>query len=192
MDMSTPLSGDDHIQVQDTNPEIANSILDKFNNMSINMEGASSGGYEGDLPPLNPQIPLMEHDMENRNTNAQLENMRYMNPIAHIEAQKAAAAAAQQQYEHDQDEDQYEDDMYEDIIEKTPLWKKILNELRIVLFVMIMTLFLFNNHFNKFVTQYVPLFRLNNYTYDTNIFGTIVKALVVGILSYGLIRSVKF
>ncbi len=192
MDMSTPLSGDDHIQVQDTNPEIANSILDKFNNMNINMEGSSSGGYEGDLPPLNPQIPLMEHDMENRNMNAQLENMRYMNPIAHIEAQKAALAQQQQQAQQQYDLQDDDEDDYEPIIEKTPLWKKILNELRIIIFVTIMTLFLFNNHFNKIVTQYIPLFRLNNYTYDTNVLGSILKALLVGVLSYALIRTVKF
>lgn len=189
--MSTPLQSDDYennsIQVQDANPDIANSILDKFNDMNI----SPNAGYQGDLPPLNPEIASMEHDMEQRNMNAQLENMRYMNPVAHIEAQKMAMAQQQMAYQNAQDDDE-DDDEYEEIIEKTPLWKKILNELRIVIFVMIMTLFLFNNHFNKLVTQYVSLFRLNNYTYDMNILGTVMKALIVGIISYGLIRTVKF
>ncbi len=186
MDMSSPIDdGNASSAIHDANPEMANSILDQLSNMNI----SPTPGYQGDLPPIHPEVPSMEHDMEQRNMNQQIENMRYMNPMAHIEAQKAAAAAAAaaaQQYE-DEEEDEYE--YYE---EETPLWKKILNELRIVLFVMIMVLFLFNTHFNKLLTQYVPLFRLNNYTYDTNTLGSVAKALVVGICSYALIRSVKF
>jgi hypothetical protein len=196
MDMSTPLSNDDYntgsqsLPIQDTNPDIANSILDKLNNMNI----SPTPGYQGDLPPINPEIPSMEHDMEQRNMNAQLEQMRYMNPIQHIEAQKAQMMSRQQQqqdYENDDDDDD-DEDQYEIVVEKNPLWKKILNELRIVVFITMMCLFLFNLHFNKLITQTVPLFRLNNYTYDTNMIGTVIKALMVGILSYGLIRFVKF
>ena len=185
--MSSPIDdGSGSSPIHDANPEMANSILDQLSNMNI----SPTPGYQGDLPPIHPEIPAMEHDMEQRNMNQQIENMRYMNPMAHIEAQKAAAAAAAaaaaQQYE-DEEEDEYE--YYE---EETPLWKKVLNELRIVVFVMIMVLFLFNTHFNKLLTQYVPLFRLNNYTYDTNTLGSVAKAFVVGVASYTLIRSVKF
>jgi hypothetical protein len=195
MDMSTPLSNDDYdtgsqsLPIQDANPDVANSILDQLNNMNI----SPTSGYQGDLPPINPEIPVMEHDMEQRNMNAQLEQMRYMNPVQHIEAQKAQMMALQQQQqEYENEDDDEDDDEYETVVEKNPLWKKILNELRIVFFVTIMCLFLFNSHFNKLITQTVPFFRLNNYTYETNMIGTIIKALIVGLLSYGLIRFVKF
>lgn len=191
MDMSTPIQQNDYTsgggQIVDTDPDVANSILDKLNNININV--SPNSGYEGDLPPINPEIPMMEHEMENRNMNAQIENMRYMNPISHIEAQKAAAAAAAAA-QADYEEEEYEE--MEEVETRNPLWKKILNELRIVIFVMIMTLFLFNQQFNKLITQYIPLFRLNNYTYETNIMGNVAKALIVGLCSYGLIRSVKF
>lgn len=188
--MSTPIDQLDTNQqhhINDTNPDVANSILDKFNNMNI----SPNNGYDGDLPPINPQIPIMEHDMENRNMNSQLEEMRYMNPMTHIEAQKAMMMAQQQQQQqYDDSDDEYEE--YETIIEETPLWKKIINEMRIVIFVLIMVLFLFNNHFNKFLTQIIPYLRLNTYSYDTNNLGTVFKALITGILSYLLIRFVKF
>lgn len=188
MDMSTSIDQLDNNQsshINDTNPDVANSILDKFNNMNI----SPNNGYDGDLPPINPQIPIMEHDMENRNMNSQLEEMRYMNPMSHIEAQKAMMMAQQQQ-QYDVGDD--EDDEYETFIEETPLWKKVLNEMRIIIFVLIMVLFIFNNHFNKFLTQIIPYLRLNTYSYDTNNLGNIFKALLVGISSYLLIRFVKF
>lgn len=189
--MSTPINSLDEGQSYDTDPNVANSILDKFNNMNI----SPNDGYQGDLPPLNPQIPMMEHDMENRDRNAQLEEMRYMNPVSHIEAQKQQQIMHQQmmeaQYQEQDDTESMEDDDYE-FIETNPMWKKVLNEIRIVIFVLIMVLFIFNNHFNKFVTQIIPYLRLNSYSYDTNNFGSAFKALIVGIFSYLLIRFVKF
>ncbi len=190
MDMSTPIDSldDNQSQMHDTDPNVANSILDKFNNMNI----SPNEGYQGDLPPLNPQIPMMEHDMENRNRNAQLEEMRYMNPVAHIEAQKQQQMIQQQMMEAQyQDDDEDDEDEYE-VIETNPMWKKVLNELRIVVFVLIMVLFIFNNHFNKFLTQIIPYLRLNSYSYDTNNLGSVFKALIVGIFAYLLIRFVKF
>jgi hypothetical protein len=188
--MATPLDQlDDGPQMMDADPEMANSILSQFNEMNVSPEA----GYHGDLPPVNPEIPMMEHDMEQRNMNRDLENMRYMNPVAHIEAQKQAAALYQQQQQYDQDDGDEDEEVYEDdYMESPPLWKKILNESRIVVFVMIMVLFLFNSQFNKLLTTYVPYFRLNLYTYDTTTLGTVLKALLVGILSYLLIRFVRF
>ncbi len=190
MDMSTPIDSLEQNQphIQDTNPDVANSILDKFNNMNI----SPNDGYQGDLPPLNPQIPMMEHDMENRNRNAALEEMRYMNPVAHIEAQKQQQMMHQQMMEQQYANEDDDEDEYEEIIETTPMWKKVLNELRIIVFVLIMVLFIFNNHFNKFLTQIIPYLRLNSYSYDTNNLGTFFKALIIGIFSYLLIRFVKF
>ena len=185
--MSTPIDSlnNNQPQIHDTDPNVANSILDKFNNMNI----SPNEGYQGDLPPINPQIPIMEHDMENRNRNAQLEEMRYMNPIAHIEYQKQQQMMMDAQY---QDAEEVEDDEEYEVVETNPTWKKVLNEIRIVVFVLIMVLFIFNNHFNKFVTQIIPYLRLNNYSYDTNNLGSVFKASIVGIFSYLLIRFVKF
>lgn len=196
MDMSTSIDSldENQHQIHNTDPNVANSILDKFNNMNI----SPNEGYQGDLPPLNPQIPMMEHDMENRNRNAQLEEMRYMNPITHIEAhkQKQQQIIHQQQmmeaqYENENENEVDEEDEYE-VIETNPTWKKVLNEIRIVVFVLIMVLFIFNNHFNKFLSQIIPYLRLNNYSYDTNNLGSVFKALIIGIFTYLLIRFVKF
>jgi hypothetical protein len=192
MDMSTPIDSlHDNNNTHDQNPDIVNSVLDKYNNMNI----SPNAGYEGDLPPINPNIPIMEHDMENRNMNAQLENMRYMNPVEHIEAQKYYQQQQMMnnyQDNGDGDDDEDDEDDYEDEVEKTPLWKKIANESRIIIFILIMVLFLFNNHFDKLVSQFIPYFRLNNYSYDMNVLGTFIKAFFVGLISYILIRFIRF
>ncbi len=185
--METPIDRlDDYNDIQDANPDVANSILNKFNNMNI----PQNGGYDGDLPPIHPDIPMMEHDMEQRNMNESLQNMQYMNPVMHIEAQKAYMAQQQraQQYEQEQNQIEY----VEEVVEEYPMWKKVLNELRIIIFVMIMTLFLFNTSFNKIIIQFLPFFRANNFSYDINLLGTVIKALLVGITSYLLIRFVRF
>ncbi len=187
--MSTPLDQlDGDGGMMDADPEMANSILSQFNEMNVSPEG----GYHGDLPPINPEIPMMEHDMEQRNMNRELENMRYLNPVAHIEAQKQAAAAEAAYYQQQQYEGDGDEDVDDDYVEPPPLWKKVLNEMRIVVFVMIMVLFLFNATFNKLLTTYVPYLRLNLYTYETTTLGTVLKALLVGVLSYALIRFVRF
>ncbi len=190
--MSTPIDSlHDNNNTHDQNPDIVNSVLDKYNNMNI----SPNAGYEGDLPPINPNIPIMEHDMENRNMNAQLENMRYMNPVEHIEAQKYYQQQQMMnnyQDNGDGDDDEDDEDDYEDEVEKTPLWKKIANESRIIIFILIMVLFLFNNHFDKLVSQFIPYFRLNNYSYDMNVLGTFIKAFFVGLISYILIRFIRF
>ncbi len=191
MDMSTPIDSL-HDQtphhIQDTDPNVANSILNKYNNMNI----SPNEGYQGDLPPINPQIPMMEHDMENRNRNAQLEEMHYMNPLVHIEHQKQQQMIQQQMMEAQYQDDEEDDEDEYEVIETNPMWKKVLNEMRIVIFVLIMVLFIFNNHFNKLLTQIIPYLRLNSYSYDTNNLGSILKAFIVGIFSYLLIRFVKF
>ena len=52
------------------------------------------------------------------------------------------------------DEDDYEEDDYEEIEEEVvPLWRKVLNELRIPIFIMVMVCLFFNKKFEKFFVK---------------------------------------
>ena len=87
--------------------------------------------------------------------------------------------------QYDDDDDEYEE--YEVI--ELPLWKKVVNEVRIPLFVFVLVLLIFNCNFDKFLLSKVP--KLGNQFNDCNLLGTLLKAFIVSIISYILIRFIK-
>ena len=105
---STPI---DHLNNNSDDTQVVNQILDKYNTLQ-------SGG--GELPPLNPSIPNMEKQFDNRNLNAEVfshssQNVAYQNDYNN-EVQRTKQFQQQQQMQQQQpDEDDYEEDDYEEI-----------------------------------------------------------------------------
>jgi hypothetical protein len=130
---STPIA---NLNNSHDDTQVVNQILNKYNTLQ-------SG--EGELPPLNPSIPNMEKQFDNRNLNAEVfshssQNVAYQNDYNN-EVQRTKQFQQQQQMQQQPDEDDYEEDEYEEIEEEViPLWRKVLNELRIPIFIMVMNL----------------------------------------------------
>ena len=180
---STPI---DHLNNNSDDTQVVNQILDKYNTLQ-------SGG--GELPPLNPSIPNMEKQFDNRNLNAEVfshssQNVAYQNDYNN-EVQRTKQFQQQQQIQQQPDEDDYEEDEYEEIEEEVvPLWRKVLNELRIPIFIMVMVCLFFNKKFEKFFVKSISFF--GNQFNEVNGYGFTVLAFLVAISSYLMIRFVRF
>ena len=81
----------------------------------------------------------------------------------------------------------------EDLLPQKPkklsLWKRILNEIRIPIFIFILVLVFFNCSFDKFLLNKVAFFG-NQYN-ECNTYGFLLKAFLISLLSYLLIRFVR-
>jgi hypothetical protein len=181
---STPI---ENLNNSHDDTKVVNQILDKYNTLQ-------SGG--GELPPLNPSIPNMEKQFDNRNLNAEVfshssQNVAYQNDYNN-EVQRTKQFQQQQQMQQQQpDEDDYEEDDYEEIEEEVvPLWRKVLNELRIPIFIMVMVCLFFNKKFEKFFVKSISFF--GNQFNEVNGYGFTVLAFLVAFSSYLMIRFVRF
>ena len=90
------------------------------------------------------------------------------------------------------DENEYEDaDEYEDEYEvvEIPLWKRVINEIRIPLFIFIFILTFSNCGFDKFLISKIPI--LGNQFNECNTYGILLKALLISIISYIFIRFIR-
>ena len=181
---STPI---DHLNNNSDDTQVVNQILDKYNTLQ-------SGG--GELPPLNPSIPNMEKQFDNRNLSAEVfshssQNVAYQNDYNN-EVQRTKQFQQQQQMQQQQpDEDDYEEDDYEEIEEEVvPLWRKVLNELRIPIFIMVMVCLFFNKKFEKFFVKSISFF--GNQFNEVNGYGFTLLAFLDAFSSYLMIRFVRF
>jgi hypothetical protein len=180
-DRSTPINS---LNNSSDDSEVVNNILSKYNN--IQQDSAS-----GTLPPLNRNIPQMEDKFENRNLNNEMYNLKGGNNVEyqqHYQTEQKRVAQynkPDEQYEDDPSEEEYEE--YEVI--EIPLWKRVLNELRIPLFILIIVLLFSNCYFDKFLITKIPI--MGNQFNDCNTYGFIFKAFLISVLSYLLIRFVR-
>jgi hypothetical protein len=160
--------------------EVYNNILNKYNNLE---NGQTS------IPPLNPNVSQMENEFENRNLNQEMYNLSKNDTYTQhyqkeIERTKQyTEPVVEQQYEDNEDYIEYE-------IVELPLWKRILNELRIPFFIFIFILLLNNCSFDKFLVKNLPT--LGNQFNECNTYGFLLKAFLVALLSYLLIKFVRF
>ena len=97
---STPIESLNNSQ---DDSQVVNQILDKYNTLQ-------SGG-SGELPPLNPSIPNMEKQFDNRNLNAEVfnhssQNIAYQNDYNN--QMQRTKQFQQQQNMPVQDDDEYE------------------------------------------------------------------------------------
>ena len=184
-DKSTPIASLNN-KADDT--EVVNNILSKYNNLQ---DGQTS------IPPLNNNIPQMEKQFENRNLNQEIYNLNSNNVAYDDHYQKEIQRTSNLQNQKNQqnniqeyDEDQYDDDYDEYEVVEIPLWKRILNEVRIPFFIFIFILLLSNCTFDKFLLNKIPL--LGNKFNECNTYGILLKAFLISILSYIFIRFVRF
>jgi hypothetical protein len=181
-DKSTPIESLNN-KVDDT--EVVNKILSKYNNLQ---DGQTS------IPPINNNIPQMEKQFEDRNLNQEIYNLN-SNNIAYKdhyqkEVQRTNNQQNQQNNIQDYDEEQYEDEYDEYEVVEIPLWKRILNEIRIPFFIFIFILLISNCTFDKLLLSKLPI--LGNKFNECNTYGIIVKAILISIISYIFIRFIRF
>jgi hypothetical protein len=178
---STPIESLNNIR---DDSEVVNKILNKYNNLQ---DGNS------DMPPLNKNIPEMENQFENRNLNQEMFNHN-SNNIAYKDHYKKEI----QRTEHyinpnDQDDQDDQDDNYEDYedyeVIEIPLWRRILNEIRIPLFIFIFIIIFSNCNFDKFLIKRIPI--MGNPFNECNTYGFLLKAFLISLFSYIFIKFIR-
>ena len=184
-DKSTPI---ENLNNRGDDSEVVNQILNKYNNLQ--------DGEPNNIPPLNNNIPQMEKEFENRNINKEIYDLNsknegykehYKNEVQR--SKKYQNAQDEQDAEPEPDEDNYEDDYEEYEVIEIPLWKRILNEIRIPLFIFIFILIAFNCTFDKVLIGKIPYF--GNTFNECNTYGFLVKAFIISLLSYLFIKFIK-
>ena len=166
---STPIESLNN-KVDDT--EVVNKLLSKYNNLQDNHQ----------------TLPEMEEKFENRNMNEEIYNLNSNNTVYKDHHKKEIQRINNSpQYTEDQYEDDEESE-YEVI--EIPLWKRIVNEIKIPFFIFIFILFFFNCTFDKYLLSKVPI--LGNKFNECNTYGILLKAFLISILSYIFIRFVRF
>jgi hypothetical protein len=161
-----------------------NQILSKYNNL---------GNTDNGMQPTNPNIAKMEDKFENRNLNQEMfehssNNVAYKQHFEN-ELKRTNQFNSKQQIQYDDEQNDDEDYEEYEMIE-IPLWRRILNEFRIPLFIFIFIVIFSNCSFDKFLIKRVPLFG-NEYN-ECNTYGFLLKALLISVLSYVLIKFVRF
>lgn len=178
---STPI---DSLNNRGDESEVVNQILSKYNNLQ---------NGQTNIPAPN-NITQMENQFENRNMNKEIYDLN-SNNIAykdHYEKEMQRSNQyhkPQQQQEIADNENDYEEYEEYEVVE-IPLWKRILNEIRIPIFIFILILILFNCSFDKLLLNKIP--KLGNQFNECNIYGYLIKAFIVSLLSYILIKFIRF
>ena len=178
-DKSTPIESLN----RNDDSEVVNQILNKYNNL---------GNTETTIPPQNPNITQMENNFENRNLNQEMfdhssNNVAYKQ---HYENELKRTSKINMN-QNVQDQDEYEDDDYEEYeVVEIPLWRRILNEIRIPLFIFIFIILISNCSFDKLIIKKVPF--LGNEFNECNTYGFLLKAFLISVFSYLLIKFIRF
>ena len=153
--------------------EVVNKILTKFNN----------------LQDGNDSQERKEEKFENRDFNKEIYNLNSNNDAYKEHHQKELQRTSQLNHVEQDDDNMYEEDYDEYEVIEIPLWKRILNEIRIPIFIFILVLVFFNCSFDKFLLNKVAFFG-NQYN-ECNTYGFLLKAFLISLLSYLLIRFVR-
>ena len=176
---STPIA---NLNNRSDDSEVVNEILSKYNNLQ---DGQTN------IPPSNNNIPNMENQFENRNLNQEIYNINSEN-IQYDDHYKNELQRTKQQNNvynsyNDDDEDSSEEDEYDEYeVVQVPLWKRVMNELRIPLYIFILILIFFNCTFDKTLIRYFP--KLGNPFNECNTYGFLLKSIIISLISYILIK----
>jgi hypothetical protein len=181
-DKSTPIES---LNNKGDESEVVNQILTKYNNLE---DGQTN------IPQMNSNMSQMEDQFENRNLNKEIYDLSSNNVPYKDHYQKEVQRVNQyNKNEVYEDDEQYEDadeDYEEYEVIELPLWKRVLNELRIPFYIFIFILLFFNGSFDKFFINKVPFFG-NQYN-ECNTYGYLLKAFIISLLSYLFIRFLRF
>jgi hypothetical protein len=204
-DMSTPISRLGSSDRRDSS-RIASNIMDKYNSMNQMgqmeqsematnlMPRPQSSGDILEMPPMDSSIRDLEEKFENRDVNQQLYEMNARDPILvqqYNQQLKKSGDFLRTQAQVDQQEGDEEYEEYEDVeYEEDPLWRRWLNEARIVIFIVIFVTLFFNVNFgvDKYLCKYSFF---GNENYDCNWKGVLLKSICVGLFSYLAIRFLR-
>ncbi len=203
---STPISA---LNNSNDDSEIVSQVLEKYNNLNDSNRDEHSmmasqlvpNSTPRDIPELrsmDPRQEIMEQQFENRDLNAQLYRMNGQDPMIMADFQKQLNKSKEyirnekmNQRNQNGDEDDYEE--YEEIeyVEEEPMWRRVLNEIRIPVIIFIFVFLFFNKNFmvDKFVCKYN--FFGDAQHYECNWKGIFLKGFIVAILSYLTIRFIK-
>ena len=166
-DKSTPIAS---LNKQDDS-EVVNQILSKYNNLQ---DGS-------------------ETDVDNRNLNQEIYNLNSDNTAYQEHYSKEVKRTTQQQHQepeqHHENNENYEEEYEEFEVIQIPLWKRIINEIRIPLFIFICFIIFSNCSFDKLIISKVSFFG-NQYN-ECNTYGFLLKAFMASLISYILIKFVK-
>ena len=184
-DMSTPI---ENLNNRSNDSEVVNNILSQYNNLD-----------NSDMPSRSTSISEMENTFEKRNLNNEIYDLKtndetykqhYQKEVNRVNNGQRQGQGENDSNENDQNE-MYEEDEYEEYeVVKLPLWKVILNQIRIPLFIFITILMFFNYSFDKLLVNKIGYF--GNKFNECNTFGFLFKTFIVSIISYVLIYFIKF
>lgn len=141
-----------------------------------------------------PTVQQLETKFEDRNLNEEIYNISSDNTAFKEHQQKELQRLnkvnkpKEDEYEEDIIDDD-EDEYIEYEIEEQPLWRRVLNEIRIPIFIFILALVFFNCSFDKIIVQRIPL--LGNQFNECNTYGFLLKAFLISVFSYLFIRFVR-
>ena len=177
---STPISS---LNNKVDESEVVNQILSKYNNLQ-----------DGNV---NPSITEMENKFEDRNLNQEVYEINSKN-IAYDDHYKGELQRTAQ-YQNNQsnqnnkniaedDDDEYEDEYEYEVVE-IPLWKRVINEIRIPIFIFILILIFNNCLFDKYLVKKIAF--LGNQFNECNTYGFLFKAFLISIFSYFFIRFIR-
>jgi len=183
-DKSTPITS---LNNKPDNTDVVNQILDKYNNLQ---DGQTNNN--------------MEDQFENRNLNKEIYDLNSTNEGYKEHYQKELQRTSKQHNEqnvhnghnghnelnesnepNEPNEEEYEE--YEVI--QLPLWKKILNEIRIPIFIFFCCVLFLNCSFDKLLLSKIPL--LGNTYNECNTYGFLLKVFLASVVSYLLIKFIK-
>ena len=142
-----------------------------------------------EVPSADPNIPQMEKEFESRDMNNQLYNMNSDNTQFkdHAENEKRRIDTLNQPSDDEYYSDEEDFDEYE--LEEMPLWKKIVNEVRVPLFIFLMILVFMSSLLDKSLIQKIPM--LGNQYNEINTKGFLAKAIVCSLIAYVIIRFIR-
>jgi hypothetical protein len=184
MDKSTPIAS---LNKTDDS-EVVNDILEKYNNL----QGENKG---------KDQNSNLEEKFEKRDLNKEVYNLTSENVAyeQHLNKEKKRVKEYREPVEYEEEEvyEEYDpEDMGDeedidsiDSVEEVPLWKKFVNEIRIPIFIFLVTILLSNSTVEKFLVKKVPY--LGNQFNETNLYGFLLIAFLISIISYILIRFIR-
>jgi hypothetical protein len=180
-DKSTPIESLN----RNDDSEVVNEILNKYNNL---------GNTDNGMPPANPNIPQLEQKFENRNLNQEMfeHNSTNIAYKQHLDNElKRTNNYNSNKNIQENNENDYEDEDYEEYeMVEIPLWRRVLNEIRIPLFIFIFIVIFFNCSFDKLLLKRIPF--LGNEYNECNTYGFFAKAFLISVLSYLLIKFIRF
>ena len=175
---STPIAS---LNNKSDESDVVNQILKKYNNLQ---DGQTS------IPPLNGNISEMENEFENRNLNQEMYDLKANNVIYKDHYEKELQRTNPVNTNNDEQELEEEDEYEEYEVVQLPLWKRILNEIRIPFFIIIFILIFFNCSFDKLLISKFPFF--GNQFNDCNTYGFLLKTFLISFISYIFIRFIRF